>query len=74
MNPLENIKVLEFSTMVTTSFASMMMAEQDAQVIRVEDMAVGDPMRYLGIAKGGISVFFANCNRGKDSVRINLKD
>lgn len=74
MKPLEGITVLEFSTMITASFAAMMMAEQGARVIKVEPMNVGDPMRYIGANKGGISSLFANCNRGKQSIRVNLKE
>ena len=74
MKPLEGVTVLEFSTMITASFAAMMMAEQGARVIKVEPMNVGDPMRYIGAAKGGISSLFANCNRGKRSIRVDLKD
>ena len=74
MKPLEGITVLEFSTMITASFAAMMMAEQGAKVIKVEPMNVGDPMRYIGANKGGISSLFANCNRGKQSIRVNLKE
>ena len=44
MKPLEGITILEFSTMITASFAAMMMAEQGASVIKVEPMNVGDPM------------------------------
>ena len=74
MKPLEGVKVLEFSTMITASFALMMMAEQGASVIKVEPTEMGDPMRYIGTSKGGISALFANCNRGKESIRINIKD
>ena len=74
MKPLEGVTVLEFSTMITASFAAMMMAEQGARVIKVEPMNVGDPMRYIGANKGGISSLFANCNRGKKSIRVNLKE
>jgi len=74
MQPLEGVKVLEFSTMITASFAAMMMAEQGAQVIKVEPIELGDPMRFLGSSKGGISSLFANCNRGKRSLRIDLKN
>ncbi len=73
MKPLEGIKVLEFSTMITASFAAMMMAEQGAEVIKVEPVELGDPMRYLGSSKGGISGLFANCNRGKRSLRLDIK-
>jgi crotonobetainyl-CoA:carnitine CoA-transferase CaiB-like acyl-CoA transferase len=55
MKPLEGITVLEFSTMITASFAAMMMAEQGARVIKVEPIEVGDPMRYIGSSKGGIA-------------------
>ena len=74
MKPLEGVTVLEFSTMITASFAAMMLAEQGATVIKVEPMNMGDPMRYIGANKGGISSLFANCNRGKRSIRVNLKE
>lgn len=73
MKPLEGIRVLEFSTMITASFAAMMLAEQGADVIKVEPIELGDPMRYLGSAKGGFSALFANCNRGKRSLRLDVK-
>jgi crotonobetainyl-CoA:carnitine CoA-transferase CaiB-like acyl-CoA transferase len=72
--PLEGIFVVELSTMITASFAAMMMAEQGARVVKVEPLEAGDPMRYLGTSKGGMSGLFANCNRGKRSIRVNLKD
>jgi crotonobetainyl-CoA:carnitine CoA-transferase CaiB-like acyl-CoA transferase len=36
-------------------------------------MEMGDPMRYIGARKADISALFANCNRGKESLRIDLK-
>jgi crotonobetainyl-CoA:carnitine CoA-transferase CaiB-like acyl-CoA transferase len=74
MKPFEGITIIEFSTMITASLAAMMMGEQGARVIKVEPTDTGDPMRYIGTAKGGISSLFANCNRGKESIRINIKD
>jgi len=71
--PMAGTKVLEFSTMITASFAAMMLAEQGASVIKVEPIELGDPMRYLGCSKGGISALFANCNRGKQSLRLDIK-
>tara|TARA_Y100001934_G_C12293517_1_gene746127 strand:- start:17 stop:1192 length:1176 start_codon:yes stop_codon:yes gene_type:complete len=73
MKPLEGITILEFSTMITASFAAMQMCEQGARVIKVEPLAAGDPLRYIGATKGGISSLFANCNRGKEAVRIDIK-
>ena len=73
MKPLEGITVLEFSTMITASFAAMQMCEQGARVIKVEPLEAGDPLRYIGAAKGGISSLFANCNRGKEAIRVDIK-
>ena len=41
MKPLENLLVIELSTMITASFAAMMMAEQGARVIKVEPVEDG---------------------------------
>ena len=74
MKPLEGVTILEFSTMITASFAAMQMCEQGARVIKVEPLSMGDPMRYIGESKGGISSLFANCNRGKQAIRVDIKD
>ncbi len=71
--PLEGVTIIELSTMITASLAAMMLAEQGARVIKIEPIEQGDPMRYIGTSKGGMSGLFANCNRGKESVRVNLK-
>ncbi|MBT7335584.1 MAG: CoA transferase [Gammaproteobacteria bacterium] len=73
MKPLEGLTVLEFSTMITASFAAMQMGEQGARIIKVEPLGAGDPMRYIGATKGGISSLFANCNRGKEAIRVDIK-
>ena len=73
MKPLEGITILEFSTMITAALASMMLAEQGARVVKVEPHDAGDPMRYIGARKGDISSLFAGCNRGKESLAIDLK-
>ena len=74
MKPLEGVTILEFSTMITASFAAMQMSEQGARVIKVEPIGQGDPLRYIGVNKGGISSLFANCNRGKQAIRVNIKE
>ena len=72
--PLEGVKIVEISTIVTASLATMMMADQGADVIKIEQSGIGDPMRYLGTQKGGVSALFANCNKGKRSIDLNLKE
>ena len=71
--PLAGIKVVEFSTMITASLATMMFAQQGADVIKVEPPGIGDPMRWLGSQKGGISGLFHNCNQAKRSITLDLK-
>ena len=73
MKPLQGITILEFSTMITAALASMILAEQGARVIKVEPCDTGDPMRYVGTRKGDISSLFAGCNRGKESIKLDLK-
>ena len=71
--PLSGITIVEFASMITASLASMMAAEQGARVIKVEPPGFGDMMRHMGSSKGGASGLFANCNRGKESVVLDLK-
>ena len=71
--PLAGIRVVELSTMVTCSLASMIIRSQGAEVIKIEPIQVGDPMRLLGSQNNGISALFHNCNRGKRSLAIDIK-
>ena len=52
--PLEGIKVIEISTIITASLSAMMLSDQGAEVIKIEQTGFGDPLRYLGTQKGGI--------------------
>ena len=72
--PLAGVTIVEFASMITASLAAMMAAEQGARVIKVEPPEIGDMMRHMGSSKGGASGLFANCNRGKESVVLDLKD
>jgi len=71
--PLAGLKIVEMSTMITCSLAAMMMRAQGAEVVKVEPVLMGDPMRYIGSQKNGQSALFHNCNRGKRSLAIDLK-
>ena len=71
--PLNGVKVIELSNMITCSLAAMTMASQGADIIKVEPPEIGDKMRPLGTQKNGVSGFFHNCNRGKRSLAIDLK-
>ena len=71
--PLAGIKVVDLSVMISGPLAAMMLADQGADVIKVESPGIGDMMRFLGSQKGGITGIFALHNRGKRSIGLNLK-
>lgn len=72
--PLADIKILELSTVVTAALAATLMSEQGASTVKVEPIGIGDTMRHLGTSRAGVSALFANCNRGKRSIALDLKN
>jgi crotonobetainyl-CoA:carnitine CoA-transferase CaiB-like acyl-CoA transferase len=72
--PLEGVRVLDLSVMISGPLAAMILADQGADVIKIESPGLGDMMRYLGSSRGGMTGIFNNCNRGKRSMVLNLKD
>ena len=71
--PLDGVKVVDLSVMISGPLAAMMLADQGAAVIKVESPGLGDIMRFLGTNKGGMTGIFANNNRGKRSIVVDLK-
>ncbi len=74
MQPLEGIRVLDFSTLLPGPLATLMLAEAGAEVIKIERPGRGDEMRSYTPKFGADSVNFAMLNRGKRSIAIDLKD
>ncbi len=72
--PLAGVKVVDCSAYITGPFATMMLADQGAEVLKVEPIGIGDVMRHLGTSRGGISTIFAGCNRSKRSLALDLRD
>lgn len=72
--PLDGYRVIDASSVVSGPLATMMLADQGADVIKVEAMDVGDPMRAAINYRAGMAALYANCNRGKRSIALNLKD
>src|SRR3954471_9136824 len=76
---LEGIRVLALSRLLPGPFCSLLFADFGADVIKVEDTALGDYMRwappgYDGADETARSAMFLALNRNKRSVRVNLKD
>ncbi len=70
--PLEGVRVLDFTTMVAGPVATMMLADQGAEVIKIEPPR-GDLMRHLSRGRNGMSASFLCCNRNKRSLAVDLK-
>lgn len=72
MGKLSGIKVIDLSVFLPGPMLTMMMADQGAEVIKIET-ATGDPAREQAPFEAGQSVWFRNLNRGKKSVALDLK-
>ena len=72
MKPLEGFRVLDFTSMVSGPFAGAILAEQGAEVIKIEPPQ-GEQMRRGGSTQNGIPAIYYSCNRGKKSLCIDLK-
>ena len=71
--PLEGYRIVDLTAMISGPIATMMLAEQGADVVKVEPPEQGDLVRAIGRARSGISALFATSNRSKRSVVIDLK-
>jgi crotonobetainyl-CoA:carnitine CoA-transferase CaiB-like acyl-CoA transferase len=70
--PLAGYRILEFGANFTGPFATMLLGDQGADVIKVESPQ-GDQIRYSTSARGGISAAFISTNRNKRSVVLDTK-
>jgi alpha-methylacyl-CoA racemase len=76
--PLEGLRVLDLSRLLPGGFCSLLLADFGAEVVKVEDTAQGDYMRWAppfvnGADSSAGSALFLALNRGKRSIRIDLK-
>ncbi len=72
--PLEGIRVVDFSAVVSGPLATMLLAEQGAEVVKVEAPDRPDMLRREWYSRGGLTSLFANVNRGKRSLVVDLRD
>jgi crotonobetainyl-CoA:carnitine CoA-transferase CaiB-like acyl-CoA transferase len=71
--PLDGYRILDTTTMLSGPWATMILADQGADVIKIEAPERGDHVRHLGNRRGGMSAMFLNINRNKRSVAIDLR-
>lgn len=74
MKALEGITVLDLTRVLAGPYATMVLADFGADVIKVEQPNVGDDSRAFGPFVGKESVYFMSLNRNKRSMTLNLKD
>ena len=72
--PLNGVRIIEVTSMLTGPWATSILGDQGADVIKVEAPGVGDHTRSAGADRGGLSVNFLNINRSKRSLTLNLKN
>jgi len=73
--PLKGVRVLDFTAVVSGPFATMFLADQGADVLKIEPIG-GDSVRRSGVAvdkAGEFSALFISSNRGKRSLSIDMK-
>jgi crotonobetainyl-CoA:carnitine CoA-transferase CaiB-like acyl-CoA transferase len=71
--PLEGVRVLDLSHTLAGPFATMLLADLGADVVKVEPPG-GDETRTWSPHVGGESAYFMSANRGKRSIAVNLRD
>ena len=72
-SPLNGIKVLDLTRVLAGPYATMLLSDLGAEVIKIEQPGTGDESRNFGPFKNGFSLYFMSVNRGKQSVTLNLK-
>src|SRR5262245_1367875 len=70
--PLDGVRVIDLSAMVSGPLATAVLADQGADVVKVERPGTGDLIRHVGASSGGISAIFATLNRNKRSLALDL--
>ena len=72
MGPLKGVKVLDLTSMVSGPVGAMILADQGAEVIKVEPVS-GELVRHMAATHNGVNPVFFSCNRGKKSIALDLK-
>ncbi len=71
--PLEGVRIVDLSAIISGPMATQILADQGADVIKVEGPGPGDLVRYLGPQRNGTNAMFTAVNRNKRAIVLNLK-
>jgi len=72
--PLEGFKIVDLTAMVSGPLATMILADQGADVIKIENPNGGDHTRQVSNRRNDLTASFLNNNRNKQSIALNLKE
>lgn len=70
--PFDGVRIVDLTTMVSGPYCTMILADQGAEVVKVEAPG-GDYSRHVATRRGGFSASFVNNNRNKRSIVLDLK-
>ncbi len=71
--PLEGVRVVDLTSMISGPVATQMLGDQGADVIKVEPLD-GDLVRHMGPNRAGLTATFVSSNRSKRSIALDLKN
>src|SRR5215472_1588430 len=71
--PLSGYRVVDLTMNMSGPLGTMVLAEQGADVVKVEPPG-GEVIRKVGMGRGGSTTYFANLNRNKRSIVIDLQE
>ena len=71
--PLDGVRIIDLSAIISGPMATQILADQGADVIKVEAPGPGDLVRYLGPQRNGVNAMFTAVNRNKRAIVLNLK-
>jgi crotonobetainyl-CoA:carnitine CoA-transferase CaiB-like acyl-CoA transferase len=70
--PLSGIRIVDLTIALSGPWAIAMLADQGAEVVKVEPPGIGDIGRWVGVRVNGIGAMYQMANRGKRSLAVNL--
>ena len=71
--PLDGVRVVDLTRLLPGPFATLILADLGADVVKVEDPRGGDPVRWFQPMLGPMGAIFASINRNKRSIALDLK-
>lgn len=72
--PLAGLMIVDLTRVLAGPYATMLLADLGARVIKVEAPGTGDDSRAIGPFVGAESAYFTSVNRGKESIALDLRD